>query len=74
VKELNLGIDPGAKTAKHMTKTSINSAIWKVYQQLLEYTHSSDYQLLITRTTQELRDRVHTLEGELDAAINDARV
>jgi len=31
VKDLNLGTEAEAKTSKHMTKTSITSALWKVY-------------------------------------------
>lgn len=48
VKEVNL--EP-IESHKHQSKTSITSALWKVYQMLLEYANFTDYQLLITRTT-----------------------
>jgi hypothetical protein len=69
VKEVSLGIDPESgtvsKDAKHLKKSSILSALWKVYQMLLEYAHYTDYQLLITRTTNDLRERNAFLEQEL---------
>ena len=68
IKELvsNVSADNLGKESKHPTKHSIISAIWKVFQMLIEHAHKTDYELLITRTVEGLRQQVQDLLYEND--------
>ena len=53
VKEINL-----KASLKHQSRENIISAVWKVYQILLEEANSTDYQFLIVKYTENLRQKV----------------
>ena len=60
VNESNLAVNE-----LHLSRQSIVTAIWKIYQQLLEHVHHTDYKLLITRSTQDMKHQVEELSARI---------
>eukprot|EP00347_Sterkiella_histriomuscorum_P005529 403356266 len=59
------------KQHRHVTKFSIVTAVWKVYQILLEYTYRSDYQLLINRIQENFKVEKEQREKEFEEILQD---
>jgi hypothetical protein len=50
---------------KHESRENVISAVWKVFQLLLEEANTTDYKFLIVKYTENLRNTVAAQEEEL---------
>ena len=50
---------------KHESRENVISAVWKVFQLLLEEANTTDYKFLIVKYTENLRNTVASQEEEL---------